>query len=371
MSARFLPEPPFAHDRVPKVGVLLINLGTPDAPTTAAVRRYLAEFLADPRVVEIPPIAWRPVLHGVVLRTRPSRSAAKYAAIWHKDGSPLLVHSQRQKVLLMGFLGQRLKKAGLPADLCPVELGMRYGSPSIPDAIERLRALQCERILALPLYPQYAASTSGSALDAVGAHLARVRRVPGLRFVESFHDDAGYIQALARNLNDDWMKNGRPDHLVVSFHGVPRRSLKLGDPYHCHCQGTARLLAREAGLEKGHWTLAFQSRFGRAQWLEPYTVDVLRGLAKKGVGRVDVYCPGFAADCLETLEEIGIEGKKVFLAAGGKALRVVPCLNEHPAWIAALADLAVRHLAGWLAPHPDPATREATQLRARALGADR
>jgi ferrochelatase len=371
MTSNYLQEPPFAHDRVPKIGVLLVNLGTPDAPTPAAVRRYLGEFLADPRVVEIPAIAWRPVLHGVVLRTRPAKSAAKYAAIWHKDGSPLLVHSQRQKVLLMGYLGQRLKKAGLPADLCQVELGMRYGNPSIADALERLRAAQCERILVLPLYPQYAASTTGSAVDAVGAHLARVRRVPGLRVVDGFHDDAGYIQALARNLNDDWVKHGRPDHLVLSFHGLPKRSLKLGDPYHCHCQGTARLLAREAGLEKGHWTLAFQSRFGRAQWLEPYTVDVLRGLAKKGVGRVDVYCPGFVADCLETLEEIGIEGKKVFLAAGGKALRVVPCLDEHPAWIAALAHLAERHLAGWLAPHPDAASRESTQLRAKALGAER
>ena len=368
---RYLAEPGFEHDRIPRIGVLLVNLGTPDAPTTAAVRRYLAEFLAEPRVVEIPAIAWRPILHGVVLRTRPSRSAAKYAAIWHKDGSPLLVHSQRQKVLLLGYLGQRLKKAGLPSDLCPVELGMRYGNPSIASALERLRAASCERILVLPLYPQYAASTTGSAVDAIGAHFARVRRVPGLRLVESFHDDPGYIQALARNLNDDWVKNGRPDHLVLSFHGLPKRSLALGDPYHCHCHGTARLLAREAGLEPARWTLAFQSRFGRSQWLQPYTFDVLRDLARKGTRRVDVYCPGFAADCLETLEEIGLEGKRLFLGAGGQSLRVVPCLNEHPAWIGALADRAVRHLGGWLASPPDPAMREATQLRARALGADR
>jgi len=368
---RYLQEPPFAHDRIPKVGVLLINLGTPDAPTPAAVRRYLGEFLADPRVVEIPRIAWRPILHGIVLRTRPARSAAKYAAIWHKDGSPLLVHSQRQKVLLLGYLGQRLKKAGLAADLCPVELGMRYGNPSIAAAIDRLRAAQCERILALPLYPQYAASTTAAAVDAIGAHLAQVRRVPGLRILDSFHDDPGYIQALARNLNDDWTKHGRPDHLVLSFHGLPRRSLQLGDPYHCHCQATARLLAREAGLEPGRFTLAFQSRFGRAQWLQPYTVDVLRDLAKKGTRRVDVYCPGFVADCLETLEEIGLEGRRLFVAAGGQELRVVPCLNEHPSWIAALAEIAFRELAGWLRPAPDPAQREATQLRARALGAAR
>ncbi|HSV20500.1 MAG TPA: ferrochelatase [Casimicrobiaceae bacterium] len=367
----YRPERPFAHDRVARVGVLLVNLGTPDAPTPAAVRRYLAQFLADPRVVEIPPIAWRPILHGVILRTRPARSARKYAAIWHKDGSPLLIHSQRQKVLLMGYLGQRLKKASLPADLCPVELGMRYGNPSIADAFERLRTAGCERILVLPLYPQYAASTSASALDAIGAHCATLRRVPGLRFVDSFHDDPGYIQALARNLNDDWVKHGRPDHVVLSFHGLPKRSLALGDPYHCHCQGTARLLAREAGLDSGQWTLSFQSRFGRAQWLQPYTLDVLRDLARKGAGRVDVYCPGFAADCLETLEEIGIEARRLFLAAGGKAMRVVPCLNEHPAWIAALAEIALRELGGWLGPYPEPAAREAMQLRARALGAAR
>ena len=368
---RYLAEPPFAHDRVPKVGVLLVNLGTPDEPTPAAVRRYLAQFLADPRVVEIPAVAWRPILHGVVLRTRPSRSAAKYQAIWHKDGSPLLVHSQRQKVLLLGYLGQRLKKAGLPADLCAVELGMRYGNPSIQSALDRLRAASCERILVLPLYPQYAASTTGSAFDALATHLMQTRRVPGIRFLDSFHDDPGYIQALARNLNDDWQRNGRPDHLILSFHGLPRRSLKLGDPYHCHCQATARLLAREAGVEAGQWTLAFQSRFGRAQWLQPYTVDVVQALAKKGLRRVDVYCPGFVTDCLETLEEIGIEARKLFVAAGGGDLRAVPCLNEHPAWIAALAEIALKQLAGWLAAPPDAQAREATQLRARALGASK
>lgn len=366
---RYATEPPFAHDRMPKLGVLLINLGTPQAPTRAAVRRYLAEFLSDPRVVEIPALAWRALLHGVVLRTRPAKSAARYAAIWHKDGSPLLVHSQRQKVLLLGYIGQRLKKAGLPSDLCAVELGMRYGTPTIGAALDKLRAASCERILVLPLYPQYAASTTGSAFDAVARHLARARRVPGVRFLDAFHDDPGYIQALARNLNDDWIRNGRPEHLVLSFHGLPQRSLRLGDPYHCHCQATARLLARELGLEATQWTLAFQSRFGRAQWLEPHTAEIIRGLGRRKLRRVDVYCPGFVADCLETLEEIGIKGRKVFVAAGGGELRVVPCLNEHPAWIAALAEIALRELAGWLAPPPDDAARETTRLRARALGA--
>ena len=252
-----------------------------------------------------------------------------------------------------------------------VELGMRYGNPSIPSAIDRLRAAGCDDILVLPLFPQYAASTTASALDAVADRLRHVRRVPGLRFVDSFHDDPGYIQALSRNLQDDWMKNGRPDHLVMSFHGLPRRSLDLGDPYHCHCHVTARLLAREVGLEPSQWTLSFQSRFGRAQWLGPYTFDVLKQLAQQGKRRVDVYCPGFVSDCLETLEEIGVEGTRLFVAAGGAELRVVPCLNEHPAWIAALAELAARAMAGWLVPPPDAAAREATQLRARALGATR
>jgi protoporphyrin/coproporphyrin ferrochelatase len=363
--------PPFSHDRTPKVGVLLTNLGTPDAPTPQAVRRYLAQFLADRRVVEIPPIAWRPILHGVILRVRPKRSARKYELIWTKEGSPLLVHSQRQKTLLLGYLGQRLKQAGLPADLCPVELGMRYGNPSIASAVDRLRAADCERILVLPLFPQYSASTTATAFDAVADHLGRMRWVPGLRFLETFHDDDGYIKALAQNVNDYWMKNGRPDRLVMSFHGVPRRTLDLGDPYHCFCQVTARLLARELGLASSQWTLTFQSRFGRAQWLTPYTAEVLGKLPGEGVGRVDVFCPGFVTDCLETLEEIGMEGRATFLAAGGKDFHLIPCLNEHPRWIAALADLAYRNLAGWLAAPPDVDARDLSRTRAAGLGASR
>jgi ferrochelatase len=364
-------DTPFSHDRVPKVGVLLVNLGTPDAPTPGAVRRYLAEFLADRRVVEIPPVVWKPILHGIVLRVRPAKSAAKYRTIWTKDGSPLAVHSARQRSLLLGYLGQRLKKAGLPADMCPVEIGMRYGNPSIASAIDRLRAADCERVLVLPLYPQYAASTTATALDAVSAHLATLRRVPGLRFVETFHDDPGYVRAVAQSINDYWMRNGRPDRLIFSFHGVPRRTLDLGDPYHCLCQKTARLVAEELGLERPQWLLTFQSRFGKAEWLKPYTADTLAAWGKEGLGRVDVACPGFVADCLETLEEIGIEGRDTFLKAGGKAFHAIPCLNEHPAWIAALADLAWRHLQGWLVEPPQAREREATLLRARGLGATR
>jgi ferrochelatase len=362
----------YAHDPTPeraeRIGILLINLGTPDAPTAGAVRRYLAQFLADPRVVELPAVAWRPILHGVVLRVRPAQSAAKYAKIWHEDGSPLLVHSQRQKVLLQGYLGQRLKADGLPADLCAIEIGMRYGNPSIAAALSRLRQAGCVRILALPLYPQYAGGTTGSAFDDVARALAGMRRVPALRFVDGFHADPGYVHALARNLNDDWMREGRPDHLVVSFHGLPVRTIERGDPYQAQCRDTAALLAREAGLEDGQWTLAFQSRFGRARWLEPYTAAVLRDLGKRGVGRVDVYCPGFVSDCLETLEEIGIEGRKTFVDAGGRVLRAVPCLNEHPAWIGALADLARRELSGWLPAAPGAGVRAADRHRRTAPG---
>ncbi|MCC7326595.1 MAG: ferrochelatase [Burkholderiales bacterium] len=365
------PEPPFTHDRTPRIGILLANLGTPDAPTPAAVRRYLAQFLSDPRVIEIAPWAWKPILHGVVLRVRPRRSAKKYEAIWTRDGSPLLVFSQRQRTLLLGYLGQRLKAAGYPADLCPVELGMNYGNPSIASAIDRLRRSHCEKILVLPLFPQYSASTTASSFDAVVAQLRVMRRVPALRFVESFHADDGYIKALAQTVNDYWMKHGRPQRLLLSFHGMPRRTLDLGDPYHCFCQVTARLLVRELGLAADQWTLTFQSRFGKATWLQPYTAEVLKTLGSQGVARVDVFCPGFVADCLETLEEIGIEGRATFMAAGGREFHQIPCLNQHPRWISALADLAFRNLAGWLAPPPDVDARELTKVRARALGAPR
>jgi ferrochelatase len=362
---------PFAHDRSPKVGVLLVNLGTPEAPTASAVRRYLAQFLADPRVIEIPPVVWKLILHGVILRVRPAASARKYAAIWTKDGSPLLVHGLRQRTLLLGYLGQRLKMAGLPADLCPVELGMRYGDPSIAHAFDKLLAAQCEKILVVPMYPQYAASTTASAFDGVADHLRHLRRLPALRFIDTFHDDPGYIKSLAQNVNDYWVKHGRPDRLVMSFHGLPRRTLDRGDPYHCLCHVTARLLARELGLEQAQWTLTFQSRFGKAPWLKPYTSEVLQVLGSEGTRRVDVFCPGFVADCLETLEEIGIEAQVTFLEAGGKEFHAIPCVNEHPAWIAALADLVYRNLAGWLSAPPDLPARESTLARARALGAIR
>ncbi len=362
-------EPAFVHDRASHLGVLLINLGTPDAPTTAAVRRYLAQFLSDPRVVEIPRVLWIPLLHAVILNVRPSRSAQRYATVWTKEGSPLLVHSLRQKTLLLGYLGQRLKELGLPSDHAQIELGMRYGTPSIADAMAKLKEGGCDRILVLPLYPQYAASTTASALDEVFAAASNMRRVPALRIVDAYHDHPGYINALAQSVNDYWMKNGRPNKLVMSFHGLPRRSLDLGDPYHCQCVKTGRLLATELGLTKEQFAITFQSRFGRAEWLTPYTQPTLIALAKEGMRRVDVVCPGFVGDCLETLEEIAQEGQVAFLKAGGKEYHYIPCLNERPAWITALADLAMLNLQGWLELPADAAGLAQRLARAKALGA--
>ncbi len=342
---------------------MLVNLGTPEAPTARAVRPYLREFLSDPRVVEIPRILWWPILHGIILNTRPGKSAGKYGKIWIPEGSPLKFHTERQAKLLLGFLGQRVKP--MPV----VEYAMRYGSPSIPDVLERLHAQRCERILVLPLYPQYAGSTTGSVVDAVAAAISRMRNVPALRTVKHYHDHPGYIGALAQNLRDYWMKNGRPDKLVMSFHGVPRFTLDKGDPYHCECQKTARLLAEALGLKPAQYLVTFQSRFGRAEWLKPYTAEALAQLGGQKLQRVDVVCPGFVCDCLETLEEIAMEGKAAFLAAGGKEFHYVPCLNERDDWIRALADIASANLQGWLGIEESAEAAAQSRNRALAMGA--
>jgi ferrochelatase len=352
----------FRHGTPARVAVLLINLGTPDEPTPAAVRRYLAEFLSDRRVVEIPRLVWWPILHGVILRTRPARSADKYQTVWTPDGSPLAVWTHKQAKLLAGYLGQR----GQPV---LVRHAMRYGRPAVAGVLDELVAAGATRILVLPLYPQYAAATTASANDAVVAWWQGQRRQPELRFVGHYHDDAGYIGALARSVQAHWQSNGRGQHLVMSFHGVPERSLRLGDPYHCECHKTARLLAQKLALKDGDWTVTFQSRFGRAKWLQPYTEPTLVDLARRGVHDVDVICPGFAADCLETLEEIAQEARAAFEGAGGKQFNYIACLNDQHEWIAALAALAMRHLQGWDVAPPDDATLEAQRLRARAMGA--
>jgi len=360
---RYQPEPAYTHGTAAKTGILLLNLGTPEAPTPAAVRTYLREFLSDPRVVEIPRPLWWLILNLFILPFRPKESAKRYAQVWTADGSPLKFHTERQARMLRGYLGER-SKAPLQ-----VEYAMRYGNPSIAATLARMKAEGCTRILAVPLYPQYAASTTATAIDAVGAALARMRNQPALRTIRNFHDEPGYIDALAQSVRDYWAAHGRPDLLVMSFHGVPRYTLDRGDPYHCECHKTARLLAEALQLPPEKYQLTFQSRFGRAEWLKPYTAEVLKALGAKKTGRVDVVCPGFVSDCLETLEEIAIEGKGIFLNAGGGAYNAIPCLNENDLWIRALADITQKNLQGWLDAPPAADLLERGRQRARALGA--
>jgi ferrochelatase len=363
----FSPEPIHQHGSIPRVGILLVNLGTPEAPTAQALRPYLKQFLSDPRVVEIPRALWWPILNVIILNTRPRRSAAKYAKIWTAEGSPLKLHLERQARLLRGYLGERTRA---PLE---VEWAMRYGNPAVTEKLRALREQQCDRVLVIPLYPQYAASVTASTYDAIGAALSRMRNVPALRVVKHFHDHPGYIRALAQSVRDYWQANGRGDRLVMSFHGVPRFSLDRGDPYHCECHKTARLVAEALALKPDQYRVTFQSRFGRAEWLKPYTIEVMAQLGKGRIGRVDVMCPGFVADCLETLEEIGIENKVAFLGAGGREFHYIPCLNEHDAWIRALTDISLENLQGWLSPAWDAGSAseaaQASRQRALALGA--
>ena len=321
--------------------MLVVNLGTPDAPETGAVRRYLAEFLWDPRVVELPRPLWWPILYGFILPTRPSRSAAAYRKVWTAEGSPLLAISQRQ----VEALRKRLA-AALPG---PVELalGMRYGRPSIAGALEGLRTANVRRLLVLPLYPQYASATSGSTFDAVAAVLERWRWVPELRLVTSYADEPRYIAALAASVREYRAAHGQGEHLLMSFHGLPQATADAGDPYPLQCRRTARLLAEALGLAEADWSISFQSRLGRQEWLRPYTDERVRELAGRGVRRLDVVCPGFSADCLETLEEIAQQNAEFFHEAGGSTLAYVPALNERTDHIDFLAELVQRHARGW------------------------
>jgi ferrochelatase len=359
---RYQPEPAHEHGTAPRTGVLLLNLGTPEAPQANAVRRYLAEFLSDPRVVEIPRWLWTLILHGVILRVRPARSAAKYAQVWTPEGSPLKLWTEKQTRLLQGFLGER----GLPL---VVRYAMRYGTPSVASQLTALKQAGCVRILVLPLYPQYSATTTASAFDAVHAWARTTRLLPEFRFVNHYHDAPSYIEAMARRVLDHWQREGRAEHLLMSFHGIPERMLMLGDPYHCECHKTARLLAQRLGLAQDHYSLSFQSRLGRAKWLQPYTDATLKALAQRGVKHLQVICPGFVADCLETLEEIAIEGRDSFIAAGGKTFEYIPALNDHPAWISALATLVQQHVQGWPTGSGDPAELDAQRQRASKMGA--
>jgi len=365
MAASDRPAPPqgHAHGKAGFTAVLLCNLGTPDEPTAAAVRRYLAEFLSDPRVVEIPRAAWLPVLYGAVLPLRSSKSAAKYATIWTPEGSPLKVWTERQAKRLQGWLGEHGHRVR-------VAYAMRYGNPSIASRLQALADAGADRILVLTAYPQYSGTTTASVIDAVAQWAQTRRAVPELRFVNRYHDDRSYLKALAQRIHRHWQAHGRGEHLVMSFHGVPERTLQLGDPYHCECRKTARLLAEWLGLDDSQYTLTFQSRFGKAKWLEPYTEPTLVAMARKGLRSVDVVCPGFTSDCLETLEEIAQEARAAFLRAGGKEFQYIPCLNDDDAWIAALGGIAQQHLAGWPTQvQPDAQALAAQRERAVALGA--
>jgi protoporphyrin/coproporphyrin ferrochelatase len=348
----FAKEPQYTHGQAgnfnARTAILLCNLGTPDEATAPAVRRYLAEFLSDHRVVEIPKPIWWLILHGIILRLRPAKSAAKYASIWTAEGSPLKVWSEKQAKLLQGYLGEQ-------GHHVQVRLGMRYANPSMKSQLDALKAEGFNRILILPMYPQYSGTTTASVFDAVYTWAAKVRRIPELRFVNNYHDDVGYINALAARIQAYWKVNGMPDKLVMSFHGVPERTLALGDTYHCECYKTARLVGDKLGLSKDQLQLTFQSRFGKAKWLEPYTEPTLIEMAKSGIKRVDVVCPGFTVDCLETLEEIAMEAKEAFLHSGagsqapvdGRSFHYIPCLNDSPEWVRGLGQIAEQHLQGW------------------------
>lgn len=332
-------EPPARQGE--SIGVLFVNLGTPDAPTPAAIRRYLAEFLSDPRVIEIPAPLWQPILRLFILPRRPRALAPRYEEIWWEEGSPLLVGSCRQAEGAQ----QELARRGIAIQ---AEVGMRYGNPSIASAMDALRDKGCERILVVPLYPQYAASTTATAVDKVNEYARRRRNQPELRFVKRYADDPGYIQALAASIRTHWQQHGKPDRLLLSFHGIPRITVEKGDPYHRDCMDTARALRQALGDDGTLLHHAFQSRFGAQEWLQPYTEPTLREWARSGVGAVDVMCPGFLADCLETLEEIQMQCRDAFLEEGGREFRYIPCLNGDATWVRGLADIVQRNLAGWI-----------------------
>jgi ferrochelatase len=355
---RYISSPDFHRDGAERIGILLVNTGTPEAPEPREVRRFLKKFLADPRVIEWPRVLWLPLLYGLVLPLRPRASACKYRKIWSAYGSPLLELSERLRSELILTLTQRV--------LAPltVELGMLYSRPGVAPALARLRESGAQRILVLPLYPQYCGATTGPVYDQVNAELRRWRWLPELRFIAEYHDQPGYIEALRASIVQHWEANGRTKHLLISFHGIPERSFHQGDPYFCKCQKTARLLADELMLRETEWTVSFQSRFGRAGWLRPYTSAVLADLPTRGIRDVTVVCPGFAVDCLETLEEIDIENRSLFLRAGGQQFQYVPALNARAEHARFLADLVARHCQGWtqveLGMRPAAASRGAS-----------
>lgn len=339
MTDIIAPQAAPARASATKTAVLLVNLGTPDAPTPAAVRRYLAEFLSDARVIETPRWLWWPILYGVILRVRPARSAHAYSSIWTPQGSPLLVYSQA--------LTEKLR-AAFASEGVRVELAMRYGNPSVRETISRLHDEGVRRLLVLPLYPQYSAASTGSAFDGVTRTLQTLRWPPELRFVNDYHDDARYIDALAESVQAHWQRNGRAQKLLLSFHGLPQRCIESGDPYLDQCRATTELLRAKLGLSENECALSFQSRVGREVWIQPYTEALLDQWPGEGIRKIQVLCPGFAVDCLETLEEIAIRDRARFIAAGGESLEYIPALNAEAAHVDTLAALIRRHTQGWM-----------------------
>lgn len=364
---RYTAKEGFRHDDTPRLGVLIANLGTPDAPTTPALRKYLGQFLADPRVIELPRIVWRAILHGIVLRTRPKKSAAAYREVWSDDGSPLLVTGRQQTRGIGERLADRLEGP------VAVELGMRYGNPSMAEGLQKLRDQGAERLVILPMYPQYSGSTTASTFDALAEELKQWRWIPELRFIGQYHDDERYIRCLANSIREHWQEHGHGEKLLFSFHGTPKRYLLNGDPYHCQCLKTARLVAEELELTSDAWTVTFQSRFGNEEWLKPYTDETVIGFAKSGMKTLDVICPGFSSDCLETLEEIEGENAEYFEENGGESLRYIRCLNDREDHLDMLTGLLLEHVQGWPEAGGPPRglrDQQATRERALAIGAD-
>ena len=358
----------FFHGKSESVGVLLVNLGTPEELTTKAVRKYLGQFLSDSRVIEIPRLIWLAILYGFILPRRPPVLVEKYKTIWMDEGSPLLHYSNRQAKLIQQEMESRFKGPVI------IEPAMRYGKPSIESGLKALQEKGSRRILILPLYPQYSATTTATGFDEVTKVLRSWRWVPELRFVGQYHDHPSYIEALASSVKEHWKTNGQSDVLLMSFHGLPKRNLDLGDPYFCHCQKTGRLLAEKLELKDDRWRLTFQSRFGKAEWLQPYTDKTLMALPNEGVKTVDVICPGFPSDCLETLEEINIENREYFMEAGGEDYHYIPALNDNQEHIKALADIVQQHTQGWTETNSDwdnasiEKQNELIQQRAKSMG---
>lgn len=349
----------FSHGQPERLGVLVTNLGTPDAPTTSALRRYLAEFLSDPRVVELPRPLWWLILHGVILRIRPRRSARAYASVWQPEGSPLLTHTAKQAEGIREAL-----KARYGANVV-VGFAMRYGNPAISRVLDEMQDQGVRKLLVLPLYPQYSASTSASTFDAIAKDFTRRRWLPDLRFISHYPDYPPYIEAMARHIEAHWANHGRNQKLVLSYHGVPLKYLTKGDPYHCECHKTSRLLAERLGLASDDYMTTFQSRFGKEEWLKPYTDETLKSLPDRGVESIDVFCPGFSSDCLETIEEINEENREYFMEAGGKAFSYITALNATPGHIEALVQLIEDNIKGWQLPE-----NEADELAARLQRAE-